>query len=148
MKSFFKTLLKKRLWYRCFPMIFAKFLRTPFLQNTSGRLSLNFVILDSWKFRLFWKWNEKQNIICVRIWLNSVGANCNVITKESDGIFLYSIRDVQWCNLLNCLAHLKGLTKADNHWVYREKFTVFICEIGKSLTFLFNLWNFSKEHQN
>ena len=25
------TLLKKRLWYRCFPMNFSKFLRTPFL---------------------------------------------------------------------------------------------------------------------
>ena len=34
------TLLKKRLWYRCFPVNFAKFLRTPFLQNTSGRLLL------------------------------------------------------------------------------------------------------------
>ena len=30
------TLLKKSLWYRCFPVNFAKFLRTPFLQNTSG----------------------------------------------------------------------------------------------------------------
>ena len=29
------TLLKKRLWHRCYPMNFAKFLRTPF-QNTSG----------------------------------------------------------------------------------------------------------------
>ena len=28
------TLLKKRLWHRCFPVNFAKFLRTPFLQNT------------------------------------------------------------------------------------------------------------------
>ena len=28
------TLLKKRLWHRCFPVDFAKFLRTPFLQNT------------------------------------------------------------------------------------------------------------------
>ena len=35
------TLLKKRLWYRCFPVKFAKFLRTPFLQNTSRRLVLN-----------------------------------------------------------------------------------------------------------
>ena len=34
------TLLKKRLWHRCFPMNFVKFLRTPFLQNTSGRLLL------------------------------------------------------------------------------------------------------------
>ena len=30
------TLLKKRLWHRCFSVNFAKFLRTPFLQNTSG----------------------------------------------------------------------------------------------------------------
>ena len=35
------TLLKKRLWHRCFPVNFAKFLRTPFLQNTYGRLLLN-----------------------------------------------------------------------------------------------------------
>ena len=34
------TLLKKRLWHRFFPVNFAKFLRTPFLQNTSGRLLL------------------------------------------------------------------------------------------------------------
>ena len=34
------TLLKKRLWRRCFPVIFEKFLRTPFLQNTSWRLLL------------------------------------------------------------------------------------------------------------
>ena len=34
------TLLKKRLWQRCFPVNFVKFLRTLFLQNTSGRLLL------------------------------------------------------------------------------------------------------------
>ena len=33
-------LLKKRLWHRCFPVNFAKFLRTPFQQNTSWRLLL------------------------------------------------------------------------------------------------------------
>ena len=32
------TLLKKRLWHRCFPVNFGKSLRTPLLQNTSGRL--------------------------------------------------------------------------------------------------------------
>ena len=37
---FFGTLSKKKLWYRCFPVNFAKFLRTPFLQNTSWRLLL------------------------------------------------------------------------------------------------------------
>ena len=30
------ALLKKRLWHRCFPVNFVKFLRTPFFQNTSG----------------------------------------------------------------------------------------------------------------
>ena len=34
------TLLKKTLWHRCFPVNFAKFLRTLFLQNTSGQLLL------------------------------------------------------------------------------------------------------------
>ena len=34
------TLFKKRLWYRCFPMNFAKFLRTPFLTEHLGWLLL------------------------------------------------------------------------------------------------------------
>ena len=38
------TFLKKRLWHRCFPVSFAKFLRTPFLQNTSGWLLLQMFI--------------------------------------------------------------------------------------------------------
>ena len=33
-------ILQKRLWHRCFPVNFVKFLRTAFLQNTSGRLLL------------------------------------------------------------------------------------------------------------
>ena len=36
--------IKKRLWHRCFPVNFDKFLRTPFLQNTSGWLLLWLVI--------------------------------------------------------------------------------------------------------
>ena len=34
------SLLKKRLWRKCFPVNFAKFLGTPFLQNASGWLLL------------------------------------------------------------------------------------------------------------
>ena len=37
-----KTLLKRILQDRCFPVSFAKFLRTLFIQNTSGRLLLSF----------------------------------------------------------------------------------------------------------
>ena len=38
------TLLKKRLWHKSFPVIFVKFLRTPFLQNISGGCFSDFVI--------------------------------------------------------------------------------------------------------
>ena len=40
------TLLKKKLWYRCFPVNFAKFLRTLFLQNTFGGCFLIFTEID------------------------------------------------------------------------------------------------------
>ena len=43
------TLLKKRLWERCFPVNFAKFLRTPFLQNISGRPLLCFMAFIDWE---------------------------------------------------------------------------------------------------
>ena len=39
------TLLKKRLWHKCFPVDFVKFLRIPFLQNTSGRLRLSVIMV-------------------------------------------------------------------------------------------------------
>ena len=35
------SLLKKKLWHRCFPVNFAKFLRTGFLSNTSRRVLLS-----------------------------------------------------------------------------------------------------------
>ena len=35
------TLLKMRLWHRCFPVNFVKFLSVTFLQNTLGQLSLD-----------------------------------------------------------------------------------------------------------
>ena len=44
-KNYLKTLLKKRLWHRCFPVNFVKFLWTPFLQNTSGRLLLKICLV-------------------------------------------------------------------------------------------------------
>ena len=44
------TLFKKRLWHRCFPINFSKFLRTPFLQNISGRLILIFPAFETTAF--------------------------------------------------------------------------------------------------
>ena len=40
------TLLKKKLWRRCFPVNFAKFLRTLFLQSTPGWLLLEFQLFS------------------------------------------------------------------------------------------------------
>ena len=39
-KHLCQSLFFERLWHRCFHVNFAKFLRTPFLQNTAGRLLL------------------------------------------------------------------------------------------------------------
>ena len=55
------NLLKMRLWHGCFPVDFAKFLRTSFSQNTSGRLllvvafSLVFCLSSSKWFVIFHK---------------------------------------------------------------------------------------------
>ena len=52
------TLLRKRLWHRCFPVNFAKILRTPFCQNNSGRLLVKgkgkLFIADFTFFGAFW----------------------------------------------------------------------------------------------
>ena len=48
-----ETLLKKRLWHRCFPVNFAKFLRIPFLKNTSGRLLLNTLFASDYRWLKF-----------------------------------------------------------------------------------------------
>ena len=45
------TLLKKRLWYRCFPVNFVKFVRTPFLQSISGWLLLYLFMITNKFFK-------------------------------------------------------------------------------------------------
>ena len=61
------TFLKKRLWHRCFPVNFAKFGRTPFLQNTSGRLLLYIFKLLNWREKSFLINGEFSFQITVRI---------------------------------------------------------------------------------
>ena len=46
------TLLKKRLGHKCFPVNFAKFLKTPFWRNTSGLL----LLLIRRRSQSSWKW--------------------------------------------------------------------------------------------
>ena len=61
------TLLKERLWLRCFHVNFAELLRTPFLQNTSGRVLLLFEMSLPIK-------------VCIRI----VGINSQTVLDSSD----------------------------------------------------------------
>ena len=63
------TLLEKRLWNRCFPVNFATFLRTPFLENTSLRLLLKVKFFPSFFtfFLEFWKLSVK-----LKVWIYEV----------------------------------------------------------------------------
>ena len=88
------TLIKKRLWHRCVPVNSAKFLRTPFLQNTSGRLLLeikspwylhSFFYIRTSKFCLrlavlnffhFWGWNVLNLFLFPRLNLQCHKEEC------------------------------------------------------------------------
>ena len=94
------SLLKKRLWHRCPPANFAKFLRATFLQNTSGRLLLVLVIARCWAeygkyftslsyfadlfHEYLGKWNNRK----MREWskikvFDNFGDNCFIIISRS-----------------------------------------------------------------
>ena len=64
------TLLKKRLWQRCFPVNFAKFLRTPFSHNTAGQLLLNF-------------WSQACNVIKIEALAQVFSSEFCAISKNN-----------------------------------------------------------------
>ena len=85
------TLLKERLWHRCFPVNFAKFLRTSFLRNTSGRLLL---IGLHWKYELnvrgsHWRCSVKKDVL--RIFANLTGKHlcCSLFLIVTSRLQLY-----------------------------------------------------------
>ena len=63
-------ILIKRLWNRCFPVKFAKFLRTRFLQNTSGRL-----LLDIWRYFMYLSWRVRSLLEYLFVKLRSFAIN-------------------------------------------------------------------------
>ena len=80
--------VKKRLWHKCFPVNLAKFLRTPFLHNTSGRLLLLLAFQKQlpevfYEKRCFWKFCKiyrKTPVICEvfrNTFLTEHPCNCN-----------------------------------------------------------------------
>ena len=85
-------LLKKRLWHRSFPVNFVKFLRIPFLHNTSGQLLL--------RNSIFWRFNSRKlpTILHKPIFSkNPVENNAESISEENG----YNENvDEKICNLL------------------------------------------------
>ena len=78
------TLLKKKLWHRHFPVDFAIFLRTAYLQNTSGRLLLILFVACFLCFPLSEIFVSKK----VDYW--KAGYILNILVACSDGLSIAS----------------------------------------------------------
>ena len=115
-----RNFIKKRLQHRCFPVDFVKFLRTPFLQNTSGRLPL--LILS--------KFSKMSLSNCVaqkmKFSLKDFFGKCNQIRRKLRifcGVLLpfipssLSLTDLVFCTkelLQNALVHLEKYCYEEN----------------------------------
>ena len=80
------TLSKRRLWHRCFPVNLAKFLKTTFSQNTSGRLLQDETRRrDNFKAELFSPHSDLNSLLFLR--------QIKQILKLFDQIFIFSPND-------------------------------------------------------
>ena len=92
------TLLKRSLWHRCFPVNFAKLLRTPFLQNTSGRLLLKYSILPR-------KYFYKFHLVLMSV---------NLTTSTNPGTFFNKLLKINFIinnrqNLYHNISHYQNI---------------------------------------
>ena len=82
------TSLKKRPWHRCFSVNFVKFLRTPVLRNTSGRLLLHVTCFAKFSLLLLKSCNIKV-IITFRFIIKKLAhIKWDVIILSSLGLLL------------------------------------------------------------
>ena len=103
------TLLKKRLGQRCFPVNFAKFLKTLFLQNTSVWLLLMSSIFELWsELSLYKKGSFPLRISSVNV--SKSTRNCGSVRFTEDILngnlhFLCSVSEKK----LSCLSKEDGI---------------------------------------
>ena len=70
------TLLKRRIWHRCFPVSFAKFSRALFLQNSSGWLLLTYArIMKKAGKAAYGNYMMRWIIFCLPLAFSLVGVN-------------------------------------------------------------------------
>ena len=137
---------KKRLQSRCFPANFGKFLRITFLQNTSGRLLLDFFIHLLKQFFAI-QWTNRNQIFYifehVLSWLSNV---MNIMSFGSGK--LYFAKQIPHRNnhlhIFSKIGVLKNITNFTQKHLCWSCFLIKLQALHKSKThvFLWNLWSF------
>ena len=93
-------LLKKRLWHRCFPVNFAKFLRTPFCRTPQGDC--------------FWIFYKKlaSNNFNAKIWYENNAIRWHVILCLASSAVKITYEEIR----TNCLSKCKYLNSVIIYW--------------------------------
>ena len=106
--------IKKRLWHLCFPVIFVKFIRTPFLQNTSWRLLLSCEwvrgvdikdLINKFELSNFWK--ETKLKLITNKYFRIVFPICCLLIVWS--LFIHSLLNIS--STIRDLKQLEGMPK-------------------------------------
>ena len=110
------TLFKKRVWHRYFPANIAKFLRTPFLQNTSGRLFLK-IMQTLFQIFLFTFVSLQFSESLRKYFLRVSRTNCfckNLLSKAFSCMLSYLLQLAQRRIVFRNQSNFQG----DNFWKY------------------------------
>ena len=105
-----KSLLKKRLWHRCFPVNFVKFLRTPFYIEHLWWLLLKIVVQVFVKLHHLEQREKKKecstilkliSLLCNSTWEKAISCCVESIMLESfvgcrSFLFHFLLRQVRW----------------------------------------------------
>ena len=117
------TLLKKRLWHRCFPVNFAKFLRTPFFTEHLWWLLLCAMKFYFWKNVFFyWYKNLAENIAQFCCWTSSYSSS--ITEPGCTHLLLYcycTYRDCPekaWYNPKKETTNKKKAVYTNTYWIF------------------------------
>ena len=116
------SFLKNSLWPRCFPVNFAKFLRTPFSQNSSGWLLM---LRDYFTFR-----SSHQRCSIKKVFLE-ISQNSHNLTKQ--------LHQSLYFNKVSILIKVSGLQLIKKDTL-AQVFSCEFYEISKNIFFTEHLW--------
>ena len=112
-------LLKERLWYSCFLVNFAKFLRTPFLHNISGPDDCFWNIkVDTTIWKLFWNkaiiksfisYAQQSAFLAIKIFESKNGNNKELTFKHTWMKLLNDLRSSYWSLINNLVTGISSV---------------------------------------